>query len=150
MSIEQATFGAGCFWGSEAFFLEVEGVVNSRVGYSSGSDGTTKPARIEVVQVDFDPAVVSYTTLVEKFWQSHDPTSFDRQGKESGESVRSAIFVHSGEQASLAQAAREKFNQGSPRPAATQIIPFEALELAGEEHQRYVEKHGYDACAVHS
>jgi len=147
MTIEHATFGAGCFWGSEAFFREVEGVVDARVGHSTGTDGTTPPARIEVVQVDFDPAVVSYEELIGLFWRSHDPTSVDRQGDETGEGVRSAIFVHSEEQAASAAAMRARFDSTSPRPAATQIIQFDGIDLASEEHQRYVEKNGH-ACSV--
>jgi peptide-methionine (S)-S-oxide reductase len=147
MTIEHATFGAGCFWGSEAFFREVEGVVDARVGHSTGTDGTTPPARIEVVQVDFDPAVVSYEELIGLFWQSHDPTSVDRQGDETGEGVRSAIFVHSKDQAASAVAMRARFDSTSPRPAATQVIQFNGIELASEEHQRYVEKNGH-ACSL--
>ncbi|WP_082530225.1 peptide-methionine (S)-S-oxide reductase [Rhizobium sp. Root1203] len=80
LHLEQATFGAGCFWGSEAFFRAVEGVVDARVGHATGTDGSTAPGRIEVVQIDFDPSVVSYRELVELFWTSHDPTAVDRQG----------------------------------------------------------------------
>ncbi|MFT4182454.1 MAG: peptide-methionine (S)-S-oxide reductase MsrA [Rhizobium sp.] len=147
MTTEQATFGAGCFWGAEAFFREVEGVIDTRVGHSTGTDGTTAPARIEVVQVDFNPGLVAYEDLVDLFWRSHDPTSFDRQGDETGESVRSAIFVHSQAQARSAENLRARFNSTSTQPSTTQIIPFEGIELATEEHQRYVEKNGH-ACSI--
>lgn len=148
MSREQATFGAGCFWGAEAFFREIEGVLDTRVGYSSGTDGTTPVGRIEVVQVDFDPSIVAYDKLIEFFWASHDPTSIDRQGTETGESVRSAIFVHDDAQAADADTLRNRFNSSSPRPSVTQIIRFHALELADEKHQRYVEKNGHTACSL--
>lgn len=148
MPLDQATFGAGCFWGAEAFFRAIEGVSDTRVGHSTGTDGTTAPGRIEVVQVDFDPAVVSYRSLIELFWQSHDPTSLDRQGDETGEGVRSAIFVHTEAQAAEANELKASFNVSSIAPATTQVIPYEMLELAEEKHQRYVEKNGSHACAV--
>ena len=146
--IEQATFGAGCFWGAEARFRALPGVVDSRVGYATGTDGSTAPARIEVVQVDFDPAEAAYADLLEAFWTSHDPRSFDRQGDEAGEGVRSAIFVHSDAQAQAARAAKAALNDGAARPVVTQIIAFAGLELADEHHQRYVEKNGATACSI--
>lgn len=146
--MEQATFGAGCFWGAEAFFREIDGVVDSRVGHSSGTDGTTSIGRIEVVQVDFDPQTVSYEDLVNFFWASHDPTSFDRQGDDEGEGVRSAVFVHSDAQAEQAKRLRDAFNATSSKPATTQIIAFDSLELADEKHQRYIEKNGAHACST--
>jgi peptide-methionine (S)-S-oxide reductase len=145
-----ATFGAGCFWGAEAYFREIEGVVKTRVGHATGTDGSTKPGRIEVVQVEFDPSLVSYATLVDLFWLGHNPLSFDRQGEESGEGVRSAIFFHTPEQEEAAKRLRATFNSTSPSPAATQIIQYEGLELADEKHQRYVEKNGQQACSVPS
>ncbi len=148
MTIEHATFGAGCFWGAEAFFREITGVVDARVGYSTGSDGTTSPARIEVVQVDFDPNVVGYEELLDFFWRSHDPTSLDRQGDEIGEGVRSAIFTHSANQVGAAKRVRDRFNSTSDRPAVTQIISYAGMEIAADEHQRYIEKNGDHACSV--
>ena len=148
MSNQQATFGAGCFWGSEAYFRAIDGVTDARVGHSTGTDGSTAPGRIEVVQVDFDPTIVSYRTLIELFWKSHDPTSLDRQGDEVGEGVRSAIFTHDNQQFSEASELKASFNSSSPLPATTQVIPFIALELADEKHQRYVEKNGHHACSI--
>lgn len=145
---DQTTLGAGCFWGAEAFFRGMDGVLDTRVGHSTGSDGSTPPARIEVVQIDFDPAVITYKELIEMFWTSHNPTSHDKQGDETGEGVRSAIFVHTEEQAETARALRDSFNAASARPATTQIIPFNGLELADEKHQRYLEKNGHSACSV--
>lgn len=145
---DQATLGAGCFWGAEAFFRGMDGVLDTRVGHSTGTDGSTPPARIEVVQIDFDPAIIAYKDLIEMFWTSHNPTSFDQQGDETGEGVRSAIFVHTEEQAQTAGALRDSFNAASARPATTQIIAFNGLELADEKHQRYVEKNGHSACSV--
>ena len=148
MSTSQATFGAGCFWGAEEYFRAVEGVIDSRVGFSTGSDGSTKPGRIEVVQLDFDPSVVSYQELIELFWKGHDPTSLDKQGDETGEGVRSAIFVHTDVQAEEASNLKARFNETSSSPATTQIIRYEGLELADEKHQRYVEKNGQQACSI--
>ena len=147
-TISQATFGAGCFWGAEEYFRSISGVVDTRVGFSTGSDGSTPPARIEVVQVDFDPAVVSYKLLIELFWKSHDPTLLDRQGHETGEAVRSAIFVHTPDQLEQANELKSGFNAWSAQPATTQIIQYGSLELADERHQRYVEKNGPRACSV--
>jgi len=148
MSNQQATFGAGCFWGSEAYFRAIEGVTDARVGHAVGTDGSTEPGRIEVVQVDFDPSIVSYRTLIDLFWKSHDPTSRDRQGDEVGEGVRSAIFTHNSQQFSEASELKRHFNSSSPLPATTQVIPFVTLELADEKHQRYVEKNGHHACSI--
>ncbi|EPE96340.1 peptide-methionine (S)-S-oxide reductase MsrA [Rhizobium grahamii] len=147
---QQATFGAGCFWGAEAYFREIEGVIDTRVGHATGTDGSTRPGRIEVVQVEFDPSVVSYAKLIDLFWLGHDPLSFDRQGEESGEGVRSAIFFHTTEQEEAAKSLRAAFNSTSPSPATTQIIQYEGLELADDKHQRYVEKNGHQACSVPS
>jgi peptide-methionine (S)-S-oxide reductase len=148
MIINQATFGAGCYWGSEAYFRGIEGVVDTRVGHSTGTDGSTPLGRVEVVQVDFDPSVITYKTLVDLFWKSHDPTSRDRQGDEIGEGVRSAIFVHDHAQAAQAAERKEAFDSTSPCPATTQVIRYAGLELADEKNQRYVEKNGHHACTI--
>jgi peptide-methionine (S)-S-oxide reductase len=148
MTTEKATFGAGCYWGAEAYFRSIDGVTDTRVGYATGSDGSTAAARIEVVQVEFDPSIVSYEALIDLFWRSHDPTSQDRQGTEVGEGVRSAIFVHSPDQAEKASHHRAVFNQTSPSAATTQIISYTDFELADEKHQRYVEKNGQHACSI--
>lgn len=145
---EQATFGAGCFWGVEAFFREVGGVLDTRVGHALGVQGTAHPARVEVVQVDFDPAVVTYDALLDLFWTMHDPTSLDRQGEESGQSVRSSIFAHSERQAAQALASKARYDASNARQAVTYIYPFGPFELAGEEHQQYLQKHGKQACRV--
>nr|WP_082529930.1 peptide-methionine (S)-S-oxide reductase [Rhizobium sp. Root1203] len=114
----------------------MEGVLDTRVGHATGTDGSTHPGRIEVVQVDFDPSLVSYAKLIDLFWLGHDPLSFDRQGDETGEGVRSAIFFHTPEQEEAAKNLRATFNSTSPSPATTQIIPYDGLELADGKHQR--------------
>jgi len=146
--MNQATFGSGCFWGAEAFFRDINGVIDTRVGYCCGSDGTTPAGRIEVVQIDFDPALVTFSQLLEFFWISHDPTSQDKQGNETGEAVRSAIFFHTAEQENLARLKKQQFSQKSDKPSVTQIIAFSEFELADEKHQQYVQKNGQHACFV--
>ncbi|MCK9798256.1 peptide-methionine (S)-S-oxide reductase MsrA [Pseudomonas sp. MAFF 302030] len=146
--IATATFGAGCFWGAEAAFRALPGVLESRVGYAAeAADGALQ---IEVVQVDFDLRRVSYTALIEHFWGLHDPTSVDRQGEHDGAKYRSAIFHTDAEQAEQARAAKVAL-QASGRlnkPVATVILPLGRFDLADEEHQRYLEKNGLSSCSV--
>jgi peptide-methionine (S)-S-oxide reductase len=113
--MDKATFGAGCFWGVEAEFRKVPGVTATAVGYSGGHfknptyqdvcGGGTGHA--EVVQVEYDPAKVSYDDLLNVFWESHDPTQFNRQGPDYGEEYRSAIFFHTPEQEATAKASND-------------------------------------------
>ncbi|MGA7812033.1 peptide-methionine (S)-S-oxide reductase MsrA [Caballeronia sp.] len=100
IEVEQATFGAGCFWGAEAAFRKLPGVVDTRVGFAVGTGPGA--SRIEVVQVDFSPETLTLGTLIEHFWELHDPTSVDRQGDDVGTKYRSAIFVTSTRQAETA------------------------------------------------
>ncbi|GAB4314635.1 MAG: peptide-methionine (S)-S-oxide reductase MsrA [Candidatus Sumerlaeia bacterium] len=153
MSTQRATFGAGCFWGVEAAFRQVPGVVNTVVGYSGGhlanptyrdvcSDTT---GHAEVVQVEFDPAVVSYERLLEVFWQIHDPTMPNRQGPDVGTQYRSVIFTHSPEQEAAARASRTRAGQSGRwggRPIVTQIEPVREFWPAEDYHQQYYEKRG--------
>lgn len=148
MALEQATFGAGCFWEAESRFRAVPGVIDARVGHSTGTDGTTAAARIEVVQVDYDPAQVSFADLVDIFWTSHNPRSRDRQGNDSGEGVRSAIFAHGPGQAATAEAARARLDATGQGPIVTQIIAYQGIEIADEHHQRYLEKNGLATCSI--
>ncbi len=153
---ETAMFGAGCFWGVEAAFRKIPGVIDTAVGYSGGH--TAKPTysqvcskttgHAEVVQVTFDPSRISYEELVRKFFELHDPTQVNRQGPDVGTQYRSAIFTYSDEQAAVA--ARVKAELGSAgrfaRPIATEITPASAFWRAEEYHQRYLEKKGLDVC----
>ncbi len=154
--MQRATFAAGCFWGVEAAFREIEGVVVTHVGYTGGStvdpiyeqvcSGATGHA--EAVQVWFDPSVVSYGELLNTFWSIHDPTTRDRQGWDFGSQYRSAIFFHDSEQEQQAGASREKRQGSVARPIVTQIVAASPFYDAEEYHQRYFEKHGGAACAT--
>ncbi len=152
MSIEVATFGAGCFWGVEAAFRQVPGVVDTRVGFEGGTVPnptyrhvcTNTTGHAEVVQVTFDPSRVSYDQLLEVFWDIHDPTQLNRQGPDVGTQYRSVIFYHTPEQekaarASLARLAASGRYKG---PIVTAIEPASQFYEAEEYHQRYFEKQG--------
>jgi peptide-methionine (S)-S-oxide reductase len=155
----KATFGAGCFWGIEAAFRQVKGAGNATVGYSGGTlanptyedvcSSTTGHA--EAVEVEYDPAVVSYDDLLNVFWQVHDPTTLNRQGPDVGSQYRSVIFYHDDEQkaAAIASKDREQTSGRFRRPIVTQIVPATAFYRAEEYHQRYLEKHGRASCSIH-
>jgi peptide-methionine (S)-S-oxide reductase len=153
---QRATFAAGCFWGVEASFREIEGVVQTVVGYTGGTtvdpgyeqvcSGRTGHA--EAVDVWFDPAIVSYGELLDAFWSIHDPTTRDRQGWDFGSQYRSAIFVHDAEQERLAVASRDERQKVVARPIVTEIVSAAPFYDAEEYHQRYFEKHGGAVCAA--
>ncbi len=154
----KATFGAGCFWGVEASFRQIEGVADTRVGYAGGTtvgpiyedvcSGRTGHA--EVVEVTFDPGQLSYEKLVESFWKMHDPTTRDRQGPDVGSQYRSAIFYHDDEQkrtAEASKAAQDK-SQLYRGPIVTLVEPAGPFYEAEDYHQRYLEKRGMVSCKV--
>jgi len=157
---EIATFGAGCFWGVEAGFRRVPGVIDAVSGYSGGhADNPTyrevctdTTGHAEVVQVTFDPAKVSYEQLLDVFWKMHDPTQVNRQGPDCGTQYRSAIFFHSPEQAKEAQAWKEALEKAHrySKPIATQIVPAVTFYPAEEYHQQYLEKRGLASCHINS
>ena len=150
--MEQAMFGAGCFWGVEAAFRRIPGVADVAVGYSGGK--TENPTyqdvcshttgHAEVVLVDFDPAQVSFERLCEVFFQIHDPTQMNRQGPDVGDQYRSAIFTFSESQAETARAVRDRLEASDQfrDEIVTQIAPAQTFWRAEEYHQRYFEKHG--------
>jgi len=152
---ERATFAAGCFWGVEAAFREIEGVVTTRVGYTGGATADPSYRQVcfgatghaESVQVWFDPEVVSYDELLDTFWSIHDPTTPDRQGWDFGSQYRSAIFFHDADQERIALASRDEHQDSLARPIVTEIVPAATFYDAEEYHQRYAEKHGGAACA---
>jgi peptide-methionine (S)-S-oxide reductase len=156
--MEKATFAAGCFWGVEAAFRKIDGVVESAAGYCGGTldnpsyedvcSGTSGHA--EVVQLDYDPEKVSYEQLLAIFWSCHDPTTPNRQGPDVGTQYRSAIFFHSAEQEAAALASKQVLDAGGnhARRIVTEIVPVGTFHRAEEYHQRYLEKHGDDACGI--
>jgi len=153
-NMEQATFGAGCFWGVESFFRAVPGVVDAVAGYAGGQTKnptyrdvcTDRTGHAEVVQVTFDPAKVSYDRLLDIFFQNHDPTQLNRQGPDVGTQYRSVIFTHSPEQERAARAKKEALIGRFKRPIVTSIEPAPAFWRAEEYHQRYLEKNGLPSC----
>ncbi|HEY3780152.1 MAG TPA: peptide-methionine (S)-S-oxide reductase MsrA [Fimbriimonadaceae bacterium] len=157
--MEKATFGAGCFWGVEAAFRRLEGVKHTAVGYAGGTtdsptyrdvcSGTTH--HVEVVQVEFDPAEISYNELLNAFWEEHDPTQVNRQGPDFGEQYRSVIFYHSPEQQQAAEASKKALDSSGKysRPVATKIEPAPTFWPAEDYHQQYLEKRGQASCRIH-
>jgi peptide-methionine (S)-S-oxide reductase len=158
MTTEKATFGAGCFWGVEATFRAVPGVSNATVGYAGGT--TENPTyedvcrhetgHAEVVQVEFDPAVVSYDQLLDVFWSNHNPTTLNRQGPDVGDQYRSVIFFHSPEQQTAAEESKRRLDASGRfnRAVVTYIQPAPTFYPAEDYHQRYLEKRGLSHCAI--
>lgn len=155
---EFATFGAGCFWGVEAAYRQIEGVVSTAVGYEGGR--TANPTyrdvcshttgHAEVVQVEYDPARVSYDTLLGVFWENHDPTQLNRQGPDVGDQYRSVIFYHTPEQQAAALASKDRLEQARTfrKPIVTQVVPAETFYRAEDYHQQYLEKRGLSSCHI--
>ena len=156
MSNQTATFAAGCFWGVEAAFRQVPGVVDVVSGYIGGqTENPTyrqvcghRTGHAEAVEVTFDPQRVSYDQLLSVFWQIHDPTQLNRQGPDVGDQYRSAIFTHSAQQEKAATASRDAEQAKQARPIVTQILPAPKFWPAEEYHQRYFEKTGGAACHI--
>src|SRR5438270_10516423 len=134
MSLQKATFGAGCFWGVEAEFRQLpKGVVSTAVGYEGGTMKnptyrdvcTNRTGHAEVVEVEYDPEKVSYEDLLKVFWENHDPTTLNRQGPDVGEQYRSVIFTHTPEQAAAAEASKAALDAAGvyKRPIVTQLVP---------------------------
>lgn len=154
----KSSFAAGCFWGVEAAFRQLEGVTATAVGYEGGSlarptyqdvcGGRTGHA--ETVEVDYDPSRVSYDQLLDVFWENHDPTTLNRQGPDVGEQYRSAIFFHDPEQEAAARASVAKLEKSGRyrRPIVTQILPAETFWRAEDYHQQYLEKRGLASCKI--
>jgi peptide-methionine (S)-S-oxide reductase len=158
VAIEKATFGAGCFWGVEARFAEMPGVLDTAVGYEGGDLEhptykevcTDRTGHAEVVEVTFDPSRVSYDTLLDAFFAMHDPTQVNRQGPDWGSQYRTVIFTHSDEQVKLANAKIAELNATGAyrKPIATRVEPAKTFWKAEEYHQRYLEKRGMVHCHI--
>ena len=155
-SMEQAIFGAGCFWGVEAAFRNVKGISATEVGYSGGNFPnptyqdvcTGGTGHAEVVRVTYDPSKVTYDALLDVFWESHDPTQFNRQGPDVGAQYRSAIFYTTPEQRDAAMASKKKLDESGKykKPIVTEITPASAFYRAEDYHQQYLEKRGLATC----
>jgi peptide-methionine (S)-S-oxide reductase len=158
MATEKATFGAGCFWGVEATFRGISGVRNTIVGYAGGTKENPSYEEVcrhdtghaEVVQVEFDPALVPYKSLLDVFWSNHDPTTLNRQGPDVGDQYRSVIFYHTPEQQAAAEESKAGLDKSGRfrRPIVTQILPAPVFYPAEDYHQRYLEKRGLAHCAI--
>ncbi|HYR69373.1 MAG TPA: peptide-methionine (S)-S-oxide reductase MsrA [Candidatus Dormibacteraeota bacterium] len=158
VTLEKATFGAGCFWGVEAAFRSVKGVVSTQVGYAGGRtpDPTYeqvcsgRTGHAEAVEVTYDPTQVAYDDLLRVFWENHDPTTPNRQGPDVGEQYRSAIFFHSPEQEAAAKASVASLEAAKRfrRPIVTRIVPAGPFYRAEEYHQQYLEKRGQASCHI--
>ncbi|MGV9173721.1 MAG: peptide-methionine (S)-S-oxide reductase MsrA [Promethearchaeia archaeon] len=146
---EKATFAAGCFWGVEANFRKIDGVISTRVGYTGGHfpDPTykdvcsDKTGHAEAVEIIFDTEELTYEVLLEKFWRIHNPTTPNRQGPDVGSQYRSAIFYHNDKQKKLAEKSKQQMDEKFKRPIITEIVPAERFWEAEEYHQQYHEKH---------
>jgi peptide-methionine (S)-S-oxide reductase len=157
--METATFGAGCFWCVEAVFQNLKGVESVVSGYSGGHiknpsykevcNGNTGHA--EVVQITYDPKVISFSELLEVFWQSHDPTTLNRQGNDVGTQYRSAIFYHNEEQQMLAEKYKKELDESDAfdDPIVTEITPFINFYKAEDYHQNYFNENPYQPyCSI--
>lgn len=155
---EKATFGAGCFWGVESAFREVDGVVDAAVGYEGGHTEnptykdvcTDRTGHAEVVEIEYDPSKVSYEQLLNVFWNEHDPTQVNRQGPDFGTQYRTVIFYHTPEQERIARASKEALQKSGKfsRPIATEIVPAQTFYRAEDYHQQYLAKRGMRHCHI--
>jgi peptide-methionine (S)-S-oxide reductase len=158
MATEKAMFGAGCFWGVEETFRNLDGVTNSAVGYAGGKKDhptyeqvcSDETGHAEVVELEFDPARISYEKLLDVFWSNHNPTQLNRQGPDVGAQYRSVIFYYSPEQKAAAEASREDLGKSGrfSRPVVTLIEPAPTFWRGEEYHQRYLAKRGQTHCAI--
>ena len=152
----KATFGAGCFWGVEAAFRQLEGVTKTEVGYEGGTlenptyedvcSHTTGHA--EVVQVTYEPERISYEQLLETFWGKHDPTQLNRQGYDVGDQYRSVIFFHDEEQKEAAVRSKAEEQTRHTHPVVTKLEPAGTFYVAEDYHQQYLEKRGRSSCTT--
>ncbi|MEY2547280.1 MAG: peptide-methionine (S)-S-oxide reductase [Verrucomicrobiota bacterium] len=158
MTTEKATFGAGCFWGVEETFRNLDGVINTAVGYAGGAKDnpryedvcTDETGHVEVVDLEFDPARIGYEKLLDVFFSNHNPTQLNRQGPDVGTQYRSVVFYHSPEQKAAAEVAKTKLSDSGKfsKPIATAIEPAPKFWRAEEYHQRYLAKRGQTHCAI--
>ncbi len=156
--MQTATFAAGCFWGIEARFMALPGVIETAVGYMGGHTDQPEYRQVcsehtghaEVVQLTFDEQQIDYCQLLNAFWQMHNPTTLNRQGPDVGSQYRSAVFFHTPEQQAQAQASKDELNNSGllPAPVVTEIAPCATFWRAEEHHQKYLEKNGRGLCGL--
>jgi peptide-methionine (S)-S-oxide reductase len=156
--MDKTTFGGGCFWGVEAVFRRVPGVVATTVGYMGGTLRnptykdvcTDRTGHAEVVQVEYDPTRVPYETLLKVFFENHDPTTLNQQGPDVGTQYRSVIFFHDPAQEAAAKAAKDDLTRAGVYrcPIVTEIVPAVEFWRAEEYHQQYLEKRGLAQCHI--
>lgn len=151
-----ATFAAGCFWGVEETFRKTDGVISTRVGYVGGHTEnptyeevcTDSTGHAEAVEIEFDPAKISYEQLLEVFWNNHNPTTLNRQGPDTGTQYRSAVFYHNDEQKELAEKSKQQLADSGKwdNDIVTEIVPTATFNEAEEYHQQYLKKRGLGSC----
>jgi len=156
--MSKAIFAAGCFWGVEATFRQLPGVISTRVGYTGGQTSnptykevcTDRTGHAEAVEVTYDPAKLAYEKLLDVFWENHDPTQVNRQGPDYGSQYRTAIFFTTPEQETAARASKEALEKSHrfSKPIATQIVPAVTFYEAEDYHQQYLEKKGLASCHI--
>jgi peptide-methionine (S)-S-oxide reductase len=156
---ERATFAAGCFWGVEEAFRKIDGVRSTTVGYTGGATRnptyeevcTDRTGHAEAVQLEYDPSVVSYEDLLKVFWESHDPTTPNRQGPDFGSQYRSAIFYHDDRQKTAAMASRDQLQSSdrfNKKRIVTEIVTAKEFYRAEDYHQQYLQKRGLAHCRL--
>ena len=153
---KKATFGAGCFWGVEAAFRQLDGVTKTRVGYSGGTlENPTyedvcshRTGHAEVVEVTYDPDQVSYEQLLDVFWGKHNPTQLNRQGWDIGDQYRSVIFFHDEDQRDTATRSKAHEQASWKAPIVTLVEPAQTFFEAEDYHQQYLEKRGRSSCTA--
>lgn len=158
-SPKTATFAAGCFWGVEKIFAQAPGVVETTAGYAGGATPpptyeqvcTGRTGHAEAVQVVYDPSKIAYEELLIIFWESHDPTTRDRQGPDVGSQYRSVVFYHDAVQRAAAQQAKARLEAAHvfPNPIVTEIVPAGPFYRAEEYHQQYLAKNPGGYCSHH-
>lgn len=156
--VEKATFGAGCFWGVEEIYRQTPGVLTTAVGFEGGATENpsyrdvcySETGHAEVVELSFDPAQVSFDTLLNIFWENHDPTTKNRQGPDIGTQYRSVVFTHSPEQKAVAEKSRATWDASGKfrRPIVTEIVPAQTFYIAEDYHQQYLAKRGMASCHI--
>ena len=156
--MQEATFGAGCFWGVEDAFRQLEGVISTTVGYSGGEFEnptyedvcSNQTGHAEVVKIEYDERKISYNELLKTFWDIHNPTTLNRQGPDVGTQYRSVIFYHTKEQESAATESRKQLEESKKyqNPIVTEIVPAKMFYRAEEYHQKYFQKRGISDCKI--